>query len=190
MHGSSLSFLVSNEATNGGRLGVPSLGKIVICTLFERRMGSSGSGFLGILQKETLLRFVEASRSAFQCFRCFISSLLTLPCPASSDQIIVLSPKAAFESTLCYYLCILFIKKDLRLISLLCSWASTWCHRVTALIGLRWELRGKEHLEKDQACIIVANHQSSLDVLGKFQLQLQLQIQLLILLLFVVCRHV
>lgn len=49
-----------------------------------------------------------------------------------------------------------------------CSWASTWCHRVTALIGLRWELRGKEHLEKDQACIIVANHQSSLDVLGKY----------------------
>lgn len=72
----------------------------------------------------------------------------------------------------------------MRLISLLFSWASTWCHRVTALIGLRWELRGKEHLEKDQACIIVANHQSSLDVLGKFQLQLQLQIQLLMFLLF------
>lgn len=50
--------------------------------------------------------------------------------------------------------------------SLSFSWASTWCHRVTALIGLRWELRGKEHLEKDRACIIVANHQSSLDVLG------------------------
>ncbi|XP_030566807.1 1-acyl-sn-glycerol-3-phosphate acyltransferase alpha [Drosophila novamexicana] len=49
-------------------------------------------------------------------------------------------------------------------------WASTWCHRVTALIGLRWELRGKEHLEKDQACIIVANHQSSLDVLGMFNI--------------------
>ncbi|XP_017850949.1 1-acyl-sn-glycerol-3-phosphate acyltransferase alpha isoform X2 [Drosophila busckii] len=49
-------------------------------------------------------------------------------------------------------------------------WASTWCHRVTALVGLRWELRGKEHLEKDQACIIVANHQSSLDVLGMFNI--------------------
>jgi len=48
-----------------------------------------------------------------------------------------------------------------------CRWASTWCHRVSTLIGLRWELRGKEHLAKDQACIIVANHQSSLDVLGK-----------------------
>ncbi|TMW47913.1 hypothetical protein DOY81_007019, partial [Sarcophaga bullata] len=49
-------------------------------------------------------------------------------------------------------------------------WASTFCHRITALIGLRWELRGKEHLEKDRACIIVANHQSSLDVLGMFNI--------------------
>ncbi|XP_058978280.1 1-acyl-sn-glycerol-3-phosphate acyltransferase beta isoform X2 [Musca domestica] len=49
-------------------------------------------------------------------------------------------------------------------------WASAFCHRVTALIGLRWELRGKEHLEKDRACIIVANHQSSLDVLGMFNI--------------------
>lgn len=36
------------------------------------------------------------------------------------------------------------------------------------MLGLKWELRGKEHLEKDQACIIVANHQSSLDILGLF----------------------
>ncbi|XP_053951556.1 1-acyl-sn-glycerol-3-phosphate acyltransferase alpha isoform X1 [Anastrepha ludens] len=49
-------------------------------------------------------------------------------------------------------------------------WASTFCHRVSTLIGLRWELRGKEHLEKDQACIIVANHQSSLDILGMFEI--------------------
>ncbi|KAH8293332.1 hypothetical protein KR018_005464, partial [Drosophila ironensis] len=49
-------------------------------------------------------------------------------------------------------------------------WASTWCHRISTLIGLRWELRGKEHLAKDQACIIVANHQSSLDVLGMFDI--------------------
>ncbi|XP_067636298.1 1-acyl-sn-glycerol-3-phosphate acyltransferase alpha-like [Eurosta solidaginis] len=49
-------------------------------------------------------------------------------------------------------------------------WASTFCHRISTLIGLRWELRGKEHLEKDQACIIVANHQSSLDILGMFEI--------------------
>ncbi|XP_020713811.1 1-acyl-sn-glycerol-3-phosphate acyltransferase alpha isoform X2 [Ceratitis capitata] len=49
-------------------------------------------------------------------------------------------------------------------------WASTFCHRVSTLIGLRWELRGREHLQKDQACIIIANHQSSLDILGMFEI--------------------
>lgn len=37
-------------------------------------------------------------------------------------------------------------------------------------MGLRWELRGREHLDQDVACIIVANHQSSLDLLGMFYL--------------------
>ena len=49
-----------------------------------------------------------------------------------------------------------------------CRWASSFCHHISTLLGLKWELRGKEHLEKDQACIIVANHQSSLDILGKW----------------------
>lgn len=44
--------------------------------------------------------------------------------------------------------------------------ASSACHHISSLLGLKWELRGKEHLEKDEACIIVANHQSSLDILG------------------------
>lgn len=44
--------------------------------------------------------------------------------------------------------------------------ASSFCHHISTVLGLKWELRGKEHLEKDQACIIVANHQSSLDILG------------------------
>lgn len=48
--------------------------------------------------------------------------------------------------------------------------ASTTCHNVSNLIGLRWELRGREHLEKEQACIIVANHQSSLDILGMLEI--------------------
>lgn len=38
------------------------------------------------------------------------------------------------------------------------------------MLGLRWELRGREHLEKEQACIIVANHQSSIDLLGMFDI--------------------
>lgn len=49
-------------------------------------------------------------------------------------------------------------------------WASAFCHKISNLIGLKWELRGREILEKDQACIIVANHQSSLDVLGMFDI--------------------
>ena len=50
------------------------------------------------------------------------------------------------------------------------SVASSWCHHVNSLLGLRWELRGREHLEKEQACVIVANHQSSLDIAGMFEI--------------------
>jgi lysophosphatidate acyltransferase len=45
--------------------------------------------------------------------------------------------------------------------------ASALCRRISGLVGLKWELRGQEYLAKEQACIIVANHQSSLDILGK-----------------------
>ncbi|XP_014485423.1 PREDICTED: 1-acyl-sn-glycerol-3-phosphate acyltransferase alpha isoform X2 [Dinoponera quadriceps] len=48
--------------------------------------------------------------------------------------------------------------------------ASWLCHHISTLLGLRWELRGREHLERDRACIIVANHQSSIDILGMFDL--------------------
>lgn len=50
------------------------------------------------------------------------------------------------------------------------SVASSFCHHASYLLGLRWELRGRENLEKEQACVIVANHQSSLDVLGMFDI--------------------
>ncbi|XP_018573691.1 1-acyl-sn-glycerol-3-phosphate acyltransferase alpha [Anoplophora glabripennis] len=48
--------------------------------------------------------------------------------------------------------------------------ASDFCHHISSLIGMRWILRGKEHLEKEQAAVIVSNHQSSLDILGIFDL--------------------
>ncbi|XP_017781817.1 PREDICTED: 1-acyl-sn-glycerol-3-phosphate acyltransferase alpha [Nicrophorus vespilloides] len=44
------------------------------------------------------------------------------------------------------------------------------CKNVSPLLGLKWILRGKEHLEKERACVIVANHQSSLDVLGMYDM--------------------
>ncbi|CAH1107127.1 unnamed protein product [Psylliodes chrysocephalus] len=46
--------------------------------------------------------------------------------------------------------------------------ASDFCRGITNILGLRWTLRGKENLEKEQACIVIANHQSSLDILGMF----------------------
>ncbi|PSN36827.1 hypothetical protein C0J52_25020 [Blattella germanica] len=48
--------------------------------------------------------------------------------------------------------------------------ASAICRHISGLVGLKWELRGQEYLEKEQACIIVANHQSSLDILGMFDI--------------------
>lgn len=36
------------------------------------------------------------------------------------------------------------------------------------MLGIKWELRGADILSRDEAYIIVANHQSSLDILGKY----------------------
>lgn len=46
--------------------------------------------------------------------------------------------------------------------------AGKFCCHISKVIGLTWTLRGIEHLSTDESCVIVANHQSSLDVLGKF----------------------
>ncbi|CAB0030172.1 unnamed protein product [Trichogramma brassicae] len=48
--------------------------------------------------------------------------------------------------------------------------ASSICRYTSSLLGIRWQLRGQEHLEKERACIIVANHQSSLDIQGMFDI--------------------
>ncbi|XP_069696357.1 1-acyl-sn-glycerol-3-phosphate acyltransferase alpha-like isoform X2 [Periplaneta americana] len=41
---------------------------------------------------------------------------------------------------------------------------------VTKVLGITWELRGGEHLAKDRGCVIAANHQSMLDILGMFNI--------------------
>lgn len=41
---------------------------------------------------------------------------------------------------------------------------------VTKVLGITWELRGGEHLAADRGCVIVANHQSMLDILGMFNI--------------------
>ena len=39
--------------------------------------------------------------------------------------------------------------------------------KVTKILGINWELRNGEVLKIDRGAIIVANHQSILDVMGK-----------------------
>lgn len=41
---------------------------------------------------------------------------------------------------------------------------------VSKVVGLKWEIRGQEHLSEPKACIIVSNHQSALDILGQFHM--------------------
>uniref|UniRef100_A0A0A9YMB9 1-acylglycerol-3-phosphate O-acyltransferase n=3 Tax=Lygus hesperus TaxID=30085 RepID=A0A0A9YMB9_LYGHE len=48
--------------------------------------------------------------------------------------------------------------------------ASKLCRHISTLLRLRWELRGGEYLNKQQSFVIVANHQSSIDILGMFEL--------------------
>jgi len=39
---------------------------------------------------------------------------------------------------------------------------------ISFLLGIQWEVRGAEFLSQKRACVAVANHQNSLDVLGMF----------------------
>lgn len=57
------------------------------------------------------------------------------------------------------------LQTNLQLIILL-SICSSIIKKLSPIIGLKWTLRGIEHLSGDRACVIVANHQSSLDILG------------------------
>lgn len=48
--------------------------------------------------------------------------------------------------------------------------ASFLCRHISDILGLRWELRGEDYLKRKEPCVIVANHQSSIDILGMFEL--------------------
>ncbi|XP_012344720.1 1-acyl-sn-glycerol-3-phosphate acyltransferase alpha [Apis florea] len=41
---------------------------------------------------------------------------------------------------------------------------------VTKIMGVNWEIRGREHLEQKRPCIVVMNHQSILDCVGLYQI--------------------
>lgn len=44
---------------------------------------------------------------------------------------------------------------------------ATFVNELRKLFGIDIEVRGREHLKGSEACIIVANHQTSLDFFGK-----------------------
>ncbi|CAH1389302.1 unnamed protein product [Nezara viridula] len=48
--------------------------------------------------------------------------------------------------------------------------ASFLCRHISDILGLQWELRGGDYLKRKEPCVIVANHQSSIDILGMFEL--------------------
>ncbi|XP_011306817.1 putative 1-acyl-sn-glycerol-3-phosphate acyltransferase acl-2 isoform X2 [Fopius arisanus] len=48
--------------------------------------------------------------------------------------------------------------------------ASIFLRLYTKLLGIKWELRGVEEIERVQACVVVVNHQSILDILGLFNI--------------------
>ncbi len=42
--------------------------------------------------------------------------------------------------------------------------ASAWCRLIAVTAGARMQVRGLENLPRDQACVVIANHQSYLDI--------------------------
>lgn len=58
------------------------------------------------------------------------------------------------------------LKKSIKIL-IRCRTASKFCCHISRIINLTWTLRGAENLSRDRSCVIVANHQSSLDVLGE-----------------------
>ncbi|XP_015122368.1 1-acyl-sn-glycerol-3-phosphate acyltransferase beta [Diachasma alloeum] len=48
--------------------------------------------------------------------------------------------------------------------------ASIFLRLYTQLLGIKWELRGVEEIHKAEACVVVVNHQSILDILGLFNI--------------------
>jgi len=38
--------------------------------------------------------------------------------------------------------------------------------QISKLLGLKWEMRGKENIVQNSGCVVLINHQSCLDLLG------------------------
>ncbi|XP_046739021.1 1-acyl-sn-glycerol-3-phosphate acyltransferase alpha-like [Diprion similis] len=51
-----------------------------------------------------------------------------------------------------------------------CRDLSLLLKQVTKILGIQWELRGADELSVERGCVVVANHQSTLDILGMFNI--------------------
>ncbi|XP_012269802.2 1-acyl-sn-glycerol-3-phosphate acyltransferase alpha-like [Athalia rosae] len=51
-----------------------------------------------------------------------------------------------------------------------CRDLSVLLRQITKILGIEWELRGADELSIERGCIIVANHQTTLDILGMFNI--------------------
>lgn len=83
-----------------------------------------------------------------------------------------------------YHICFVFYILSVSLTALVCTplyclsplnvrnamYTSCLLKHVTKVLGITWELRGREHLAEERGCVIAANHQSILDVLGMFNI--------------------
>ena len=86
----------------------------------------------------------------------------------------ILSPKRFCERSHSFYV---LVKTDiasfgdillLMFMHVYFSMYSRWGRSVFWVLGIRMTVRGEEHLQNDQPCIIVVNHQSSLDLIGEY----------------------
>ncbi|KAJ2946575.1 hypothetical protein O0L34_g12628 [Tuta absoluta] len=48
--------------------------------------------------------------------------------------------------------------------------ASRFCRYASYVVGIEWELRGLEFWDNEECYIVISNHQSSLDILGMFEM--------------------
>ncbi|CAH1717068.1 unnamed protein product [Chironomus riparius] len=72
-------------------------------------------------------------------------------------------------STICAIICFPFLLARARNVQNLIT-ASKVFRLISPVLGLEFEFRGMEHLKKGYTCVIVANHQSSIDILCMYEL--------------------
>ncbi|KAF4524020.1 hypothetical protein B566_EDAN006315 [Ephemera danica] len=87
-----------------------------------------------------------------------------LPTPLRYQIRFIIFMLYTFISTIIFVPFMLHRPRDSRN-GLMPAWAVRWCSRL--FLGLTFEVRGQENiLPQGQGCVVVVNHQSSLDIIG------------------------